>query len=374
MRICFFLIFLLSFGVYQGDVASGQQRTQQDRFLLVWAGDADRQQEDFLAVIDVRSGSPTFGHVIATVPVGSKGNEPHHSMTPSQKSVGGDPAPGGLLEFDKRGTLLRRISAQDPQAGDAEISPYGLALKIDVDRMVTTNSGHGWLPSMNKMTDGYTVQLWRVSDLKLLRTMKFPTGPRGDENVAPYEPRFAHARDSQTVFINTVVGSALYVSTDVAAANPKFHLIYDFGKDSAPGYPLLSHDDRYYLQPLTSANKIIVLDVRDPLHPKLISEIRFDRDPVDATQTRVGQPHYLVLDRAERRAGVSNYTLDLPSFVADGDRRLYLLEFDRRTGELRFDQTFRDELTGAVGVDFNREVWLHGKTGAARPHGMIFLP
>ncbi len=31
-----------------------------------------------MAVIDVRSGSPTFGHVLKTVPVGSRAYEPHH--------------------------------------------------------------------------------------------------------------------------------------------------------------------------------------------------------------------------------------------------------------------------------------------------------
>ncbi len=305
MRIRYFLTFLLLFALTQGDTAYGQRKPRPGRFLLIWAGDADRQHEDFLAVIDARSGSPTFGRVLKVVPVGSKRNEPHHidfdlradgriwasgvltgrvfifdvsrppdvkllkviepapeqmhapphsfgllpngntivtamdmlphhTMTVSRKPSGGDPAPGGLLEFDKRGNFLRRISAEDPQAGDAEISPYGLALKADVDRMVTTNAGHGWLPTMKQMTAGYTVQVWRVSDLKLLRTIKFPTGPRGNENVAPYEPRFAHARGSQTVFVNSVVGSALYVSTDIASANPKFHLVYDYGKDSVP--------------------------------------------------------------------------------------------------------------------------------------------
>jgi len=47
----------------------------------------------------------------------------------------------------------------------------------------------------NEEDDGwYTVQVWRVSDLKFLRTIKFPAGPRGGENAAPYEPPFAHAR------------------------------------------------------------------------------------------------------------------------------------------------------------------------------------
>ncbi len=439
-----FVALLIFFAFVHVNTGYAQQKPRPGRFLLVWAGDADRKHEDFLAVIDARSGSPTFGRVLKTVTVRSSGNEPHHidfdvradetlwasgvlsgrififdvsrlpevklqkviepapaqvhapphtfgllpngntivtamEMMPQHRMnetqpAGTDPAPGGLLEFDNRGNLLRRISAADPQAGDAEISPYGLAIKPGLDRLVTTNSGHGWLPTMTKMTDGYTVQVWRVRDLKLLRTLKFPTGPRGNENTAPYEPRFAHAHGSQTVFINTVVGSALYVSTDVASADPKFRLVYDFGKDSEPAYPMLTRDDRYYLQPLTAANKVVVLDVRDPLQPKQVSELRFDRDPANSRQARQGKPHYLVLDRDERRAAVSNYTLDLPSFVGDGDRRVYLLKFDPRRGALRFDQAFRDEFTKAVGVDFNREVWSHGRTGAARPHGMMFLP
>ena len=45
-------------------------------YLLVWAGDADRLHDDFLAVIDVDPGSPTYASVVHTVPVGSRSNEP----------------------------------------------------------------------------------------------------------------------------------------------------------------------------------------------------------------------------------------------------------------------------------------------------------
>jgi len=183
--------------------------------------------------------------------------------------------------------------------------------------MVTTSNGHGWLPTAKEWIPGETVQVWRLSDLKLLRTIKFPTGSRGSENVSPYEPRFAHARGGQTVFINSVGGSALYASTDIASANPQFQLVYDFGKDNEPAYPMLTQDDRYYIQPLTSANKVVVLDVRDPLRPKQVGEARFDRDPANSSQARLGKPHYLVMDRDERRVAVSDYTLDLPSFVSD---------------------------------------------------------
>jgi hypothetical protein len=45
-------------------------------YLVVWAGDADRAQSDFLAVINANPSSFSYGKVIATVPVRSKGNEP----------------------------------------------------------------------------------------------------------------------------------------------------------------------------------------------------------------------------------------------------------------------------------------------------------
>jgi hypothetical protein len=417
------------------------------RFLAVWAGDADRKDDDFLAIIDVRVGSPTFGHVLKTVPVGSKANEPHHidfslradgtlwasgllsgrtfifdvshapdatllkvdeptaervhtpphayavlpdghtlatamDMMDSHQHAaipaagnGPDPAPGGLLEFDSRGNYLRRVSAEDPNAGSAVISPYGIAVKPEIDRVVTTNATHGWLPTSKNMITGESVQIWRLSDRKVLRTIPFAAGPRGKENVAPYEPRFLHDPRSQTVLINSVFGSALYVSTNVAAADPELRLVYDFGADATPAYPVITQDDRYYLQPLTEANKLVVLDIHDPIHPKQISEARFDVNPENSGEKRDGHPHYAALDGDERRLAVSDYVMDLPSTgPLEGDRRIYLLKFDPATGAIEFDKSFRDEATQGVGIEFNRDAWPHGKTGPARPHGMMFLP
>ena len=203
---------------------SAAERPGAGRFLLVWAGDADRQQEDFMAVIDVRADLPTFGHVLKAVPVGSRANELHpldltlrgegavwasglltgrtfifdvshppdikllrvdepsteRAHTPPHSSgvlpnghtlatamdmrvhamLGGatkatahgfDLAPGGLLEFDAKGKFLREISVGDPKANENSISPYGLDIKADLDLVLTTNIGHGWLPTSRHM-------------------------------------------------------------------------------------------------------------------------------------------------------------------------------------------------------------------------------
>src|SRR5690348_18439845 len=45
-------------------------------YLLVWTGDADRQNSDFLAVLDADPTSPSYGKVLRTYPVRSRGNEP----------------------------------------------------------------------------------------------------------------------------------------------------------------------------------------------------------------------------------------------------------------------------------------------------------
>lgn len=60
------------------------------RYLYVWARDKDQKESDFLAVVDVRAGSPTYGQVVATEPVGMNGTMPHHTEYEL-------PGPGRLL-------------------------------------------------------------------------------------------------------------------------------------------------------------------------------------------------------------------------------------------------------------------------------------
>lgn len=434
---------LLAFLCLSSRTPQSATRNSPERFLLVWTGDADRQHQDFLAVVDVRSGTSNYGKVIRTIPVGSRANEPHHmdySLRPNGElwasglltgrtfvfdvsdppqirlkrvdqpsrhrihtpphsyalladgrtlatamdmrqhgdsrhhSTHGDPAPGALLEFDKNGRFVRQIPAADPAAGSRLISPYSLAVAPHLDRLLTTNEGHGYLPDARQFRPGDSVQLWRLSGLTLLKTIPLPAGPRGRENLGPFEPRIAHAAGSETVFVNSDSGNALYVSENLGGAEPVFHLVYDFGRAAGVGVPALVRDDRFYLQPLSRANKVAVLDVRTPRRPRLVTELSFGADPDDAGRARKGGPHYIMLDSANRRAAVSNYTIDVPAITIDGDRRVYLLDFDPATGRIGFDLKFRDEHSGEAGLDFNRESWPHGKTGAARPHALLFLP
>src|SRR5262245_51503767 len=49
------------------------------RFLFVWAGDADKRESDFMAVVDVDPRSVSYASVVATLPVGATGTTPHHT-------------------------------------------------------------------------------------------------------------------------------------------------------------------------------------------------------------------------------------------------------------------------------------------------------
>src|SRR5213076_1241309 len=91
------------------------------------------------------------GHVLATFQYHG-GHEP--------KSDG-----GGLVEFDERGHLIRSSSAVDAAAKDELIRPYSLVIVPVLDSAVSTNT------SMHADRDTRTVQVWRLSDLKLLRTL-----------------------------------------------------------------------------------------------------------------------------------------------------------------------------------------------------------
>ncbi|MGW5668276.1 hypothetical protein [Micromonospora sp. NPDC003776] len=86
-----------------GEIRRELNRGRPHEWLLVWAGDASANQPDpttsnpdFLAVVDVTKGSPTYGHVANTVTLGPlTGNEPHHLQYQWHK--GDTVFAGGLL-------------------------------------------------------------------------------------------------------------------------------------------------------------------------------------------------------------------------------------------------------------------------------------
>jgi hypothetical protein len=407
-------------------------------YLLVWAGDADRQNADFLAVLDADPTSPSYGRVLKTYPVRSRGNEPHalnavpradrrvfasglltnrtfvfdlrqplaarllhvdepgptrrfwapqtyvtlpsgHVVVtcPDQAGYRGEPrellaASGGLVEFDADGTFVREIPAADPAARHLIVAPAGAAAAPAAGRLVTTSAGHGYTATTRgERMPGISVQVWKLDGLTLEKTVVLDAGPRGEENLGPASAGFLHR--TPLVYVATDQGGGLYASDSVQGGNPAFQLVFDFGAGAVGGDLVITPDDRFLVEALGGMSRVAVLDLADPWRPKFVSAVRLDRDPLDASKSRRGGPHGLAMSADGTRIAVSDYGVDVPGLVQDGDHRVYMLRLDPVTGRLRIDGAFRDELTGEVGVSFERISWPHGGTGAARPTGMLFV-
>lgn len=243
---------LLLVACHAGSAKSGlEPRAAHSRFLFVWARDGDRVDSDFLAVIDVDPRSATYASVVATLPVGAAGTRPHHTeyempgtgvlwangfdagrtfrfdlrnpthprlagsfgdvgafshphsyarlpngniLATFQHRAGSDHTTGGLVEFDTSGQVVRSADAAVP-AIDSEVRPYSLVVVPGLNRVVTTAT------DMHLQVRSRAVQIWRLTDLKLLQTILLPPGPRGDENAMTAEPRVL--ADGRTVLVNT---------------------------------------------------------------------------------------------------------------------------------------------------------------------------
>ena len=203
-------------------------------YLFAWTGDEKKEGNDFLAVIDADPVSATYGKLVASVGTDQKTDRIHHTeyvmpasgmLFANDHDVGrtfifdvNDPlhpkvagsftdlagythphsfvrlpngnviatfqhahhghdkgtlgATGGLVEIDDSGKVVRSVSTADPAFPDALLMPYGVAVLPDQDRIVSTNS------SMHDadLLSGVTYQVWRLSDLKLLKTAYFDPG------------------------------------------------------------------------------------------------------------------------------------------------------------------------------------------------------
>jgi hypothetical protein len=278
---------------------------------------------------------------------------------------------GGLVEYDPRGRAVRETDAGDQKAAGMLTSPHGVAFSSTTDRLLLSDGGHGYTRGAIAWVPGASVQLRQGAPGKLLQTVPLPVGARGDENLGPMAAHFLS--QGTRALVATAEGAGLYASQSVASRTPVFELVHDFGAGAMPGQSVVTPNERFYVQALTGANRLEVLDISDPVKPRVVHRLRFDRDPAHREATRRGGPHGVALSVGGHRLAVADYTIDVPARRLDGDRRVYVVRMSPASGDIDFDRTFRDEHTKTVGVDFNRAVWPHGRTGSARPAAVLFV-
>jgi hypothetical protein len=375
------------------------------RYLYVWAGMGHDSTPgiDMMTVLDANPASKGYGSVVAAVTVDSSGLMPHHTefelpakgplfandyngnmsfmvdfsdpehprsegklaSIPGGRKVhsfarlangnvlatyqfgdsAGIGAPGGLAEFDSRGQLLRSGSSRDAAFPDARIRTYGIAVVPAIDRVVTTSS------PMDTERTANVVQVWRLSDLKLLETLSVPAVEGDSAHMYPFEVR---ALEDHSVLVNsyycgfyrlTNLDSKPQITRVLALAQPK---------NIGCSVPLIA--GRYMVMPIAYAHRFATIDIADPAHP--VETASFETDSTFF-------PHWISPDPNSDRVVVTDQ--------GDGRPLVAVARFDRATGKLSWDDTFRDAGASARGVSYGMRLWPNGAKGMAMPHGAVFV-
>lgn len=376
-------------------------------YLYVFAGDGDHTagESDFLAVIDADSASATYGRVVATTPIGAGGTMPHH--TEMRMPLGGRPLfansfmtgrtylfdftdplvprvagtadsvpglrmphsyarladgtvlatlqfgdgrtkgdAGGLALFTPEGRFIRSASSVDAVFPGAGIRTYSLDVNPVSDRVITTSS-----PMDTASTTADVVQLWRLSDLTLLRTIAFPRTSADSTSRYPFEVRFFP--DGRSAILNTY-NCGFYLLSGLDGDTPSLEpvLALEHPRHVGCGVPLLI--GKWWIMPVGSTHEFIVYDVSDPRTPRRTSTLTTDSTFFPHWMSREDGSNRIVLSAEGKHPGVR------------------MVRFDSTTGTLAWDERFRDKPGGPPGVSFDRAEWPHGKTGTAQPHGVVF--
>jgi len=368
------------------------------RYLFVWAGDAAGTASDFLAVLDVTPRHPTYGRVVSSVAAGAVGTTPHHTeytlsetgflfangfksgksfifdvrdplrvkLVRAFDEIDGYSHPhsfvrlpnghvlatfsmkhgergGGLVEMDNDGAVVRTSSAIDPSVPDVLIRPYSIAVLPNLDRLLSTSSPMPFLDG-----PGVAVQVWRMSDLKLLRTIRLSPGPRGYGHEDPQEPRVL--ADGKTVLVQTR-SCGLHRITGLDSENPRADPIYTFDGGLC-GVPLVvAH---YWIEAVPAMGGVVVLDVADPAKPVKVSELSLGADQFT---------HWMAWDDAGSRIILNS---------GGTDSQLFMLRFDRNSGRVSLDTEFRNAGSASPGFSMSNLDLPHGFHGTGLPHGAVF--
>ncbi len=288
------------------------------------------------------------GNVLATLQVKKAGYEP----------------PGALVELDTRGKLVRASSADVVGMDKKQLWPYSLLALPKMDRVVTTNTemglpqwamskGHGPSHVTHTMSDSSNIQVWRLSDLRLLATVTLPAPVAGKSNLNPAEPRLL---PDGSVYVSTF-GCGLFRISGLTGSTPKAENVYEFpGANSKEECAVPVVIGKYWIQTDPSLPGLVVLDISDPAKPVEVSRLLLDE--------RFRKTHWVAADRNTDR------------LVITGNNRSWALiaNIDMTTGKLTLDQKFKMNGADHLGVDFDRTSWPHGATGKAFVHGALFGP
>ena len=376
------------------------------RYLYVWAGTMSNASPglDMMTVIDANPSSVTYGKVLSALTVDSGGKMPHHSeltlpavgplfvndwatdksylidfSTPEQPRLAGrvaavpggrtlhsfarlpnghvlatvqygetadTGAPGGLAEFDAKGELLRVGWSHDSAFPGAHIRPYGLTVVPAADRAVTTSAPMGAERTAN------VVQVWRLSDLTLLKTLAVQELPGDSSHVRPFEPRTLD--DGSVLLDSFYCGFFRITGFD---KEPRIDRVGALPFPQNKGCALLVIVGHYMVLPVANAHRYVSVDIADPTHVKEVASLQADSTFF---------PHWAAADPGSDRIVFTDQ--------GNGRPMVRIAHLDRSTGRLWWDDKFKSEGNLVPGVSYDRATWPNGVTGMVMPHAALFVP
>jgi hypothetical protein len=392
------------------------------RYLYVWAGDKDEKDSDFMAVVDIRPTSSTYGQVVATEPVGMGGTLPHHTEYEL-------PGPGRLLFanghhhekiflFDtdsaSRPRLVRtlppvppyryphdflrlpngnlligflRSEGPSPTPGDTLV-PGGHGGMAEVDgqgRVLRTASAavaglgapvrvYAFAPRpdvdrllttsapMMEDTTAHVVQVWRLSDLTLLHTLAVPPARLPDGTLIPRGhqlPFEPRVMPDGSVLLNAY-GCGFYRVTGMDTAEPRITNVHTIDVRAVG-------DSLGACGVPVVVGRFWVMSV-GRLSALVTLDVSDPARPVEVSRLQADagfRPHWLARDPGSDRliVGAEN----------GGENRMLMAHLDASTGRIRWDESLRAD-DGKLGISFRRERWPHGATGEAFGHAALFRP
>ena len=364
---------------------------RQEKYLYVFCVDADAKDNDFLIVIDVNPDSSSYGTILNTVDLGTKGNETHHwGYTDDRTKIwaGGlfssriwildaasDPArpriekvlenvpelsglsgphsyyalpgrmlisflgsgegglPAGMAEFTNDGRFIRRIPHPDkaPYA-------YDLAIKPAVNRMVSSSftplrNYQKPLAQMDLKDFGSELIIWDFKNRQPLQV--------GKTGLAPLEVRWSLKPENNYGFTNCALDNSIWLFKGNGGGSYEFKKVADTG--AMPADLRQSPDDRSLFVSCFGDNSIQQWDVSDPEHPKLTS-----------TVVPCVQPNMMHVTGDGKRMYVTNSLLS----TLDHSGRFYVRLVHVGPDGMKVDPFFN--------IDLN-----HLPTGPARGHDML---
>jgi hypothetical protein len=390
-------------------------------YLLLLAADRDGAEEDFFAVVDVRPSSPSAGEVLATTPFKHRNSMPHHmeyvlpapgrllfanAHHPEETmlvEVGNAPAirivksiqppkpfrfphdyarlpsgnvlvgflrseganaddktggHGGIAEYTADGEFLRSASAA-VTGYPAPVRVYAILPMPEIDRIVTTSA------RMMEKHSANVIQVWRYSDLTLLKTIDVPAGKKPDGTALDWaaEMPFGPRRMSDgSVLLNSYM-CGFYRLTELSSDSPKIAHVYDIqGRDPANisgrvGCSVPVVIGNHWIMPVAWSQMLVVLDVTNPAAPREVSRLLLPED---------FNAHWAAKDPASNRIVVGA--------EMEKERGMYMLAFDASSGVLSVDASISAKSARPGYIDLDQHAWPHGVSGTAWAHSALFLP